>query len=136
MRKIILAFSGRNCHNPNTAGHCKMCISKLKTSVLCCIGIWKAERLASQEAYRVPEKFINQPCWLWWALPISTWSLPVRAPKSWSGHSLFHFSVGADSYLTHPWGSVLKQLFHALPCPVAKPVWYWVTCVCFLTPIW
>lgn len=49
-----------------------MCISKLKTSVFCYIGIWKAERLASQEGYRVPEEFINQPYWLWWAFPIST----------------------------------------------------------------
>lgn len=48
-----------------------MCISKLKTSVFYYIGIWKAERLASQEGYRVPEEFNNQPYWLWWAFPIS-----------------------------------------------------------------
>lgn len=48
-----------------------MCISKLKASALFCTGIWKAESLASQEGYRVPEKFINQACWLWWAhLPV------------------------------------------------------------------
>jgi hypothetical protein len=69
--KILLPFSGRNCHNLNAAGHCKMCISKLKASALCCLGIWKAERLASQEGYRVPEKFINQSYWLWGAhLPV------------------------------------------------------------------
>lgn len=119
--EIILAFSGKDCHNLNTAGHCKMCISKLKTSVLCCIRVWKAERL-------VPEKFINPPCRFMVGFSISTWDLPVENLKSWSGHSVFHFNVGAQLSNTPTWGSALKQLFHTLPCPVAKTTWYWVTC--------
>lgn len=107
--KIISAFSGKDCHNLNTAGHCKMCVSKLKTSVLCCIGrgFGKLKGLSHRRAIECQKNSLTSLA-SYGGLFLSAHEICLlRTPKSWSDHSVFHFNVGADSYLTHPHEEVL-----------------------------
>lgn len=84
-----------------------MCISKLKTSVLYYIGIWKPERLASQGAIECRKNSLTSLAG-YGGLFLSAHEICLlKALKSWSGHSVFRFNVGADSYLTHPHEEVL-----------------------------